>query len=53
MTFIKSFFVALFTLFLEIFAGLRKIGFNFNHVFSKNSKIPIIRMFHEALKSEN
>ncbi|MGK0363229.1 MAG: hypothetical protein ACI85O_000273 [Saprospiraceae bacterium] len=53
MSLIHSFFVALTSLFTEIFTALQNTKSNFSYSFSRNSKIPIIRMFHEALKAEN
>jgi len=53
MSFIESFLVTLTSLFTESFGAMRNLLSKFGHVFGKNSKIPIIRMFHEASKSEN
>ena len=52
MTLINAFLVALASLFSEIFARLQNLRFKFLRSFSKNSSIPIVRMFHEALKDK-
>ena len=52
MSFIESFLVTLTSLFTEFFAALGKVKSNFAHAIGRHSNFPIIRMFHEALKSE-
>jgi len=53
MSFIEAFLVTLTSFFTEAFKVLRNIKSNFNHLFSRDSNVPIIRMFHEALKAKN
>ncbi len=50
MSLIDAFLVAITSLFSEVFSALRNIKSSISYSFGRNSKIPIIRIFHEALK---
>ncbi len=52
MTLIDAFLVAFTSIFSEAFSAVQNIKSNIKHSFSRDSKIPIVRMFHEALKHE-
>ena len=53
LSFIESLLIALTSFFTESFTAIRNIKSSLIHAISRHSNVPIIRMFHEALKSGN